>query len=227
MRLQLSQPRQLLAVLFSMGLLIGFFVSMASAQQVQSVGFVYRLETTARFLAARDRLEQLRHRPATIEELLRLARESYLASSVERPLERWRELGGPNPWVFQAQLRVKNSKMLSSRQQQRVAIWGLVGPWMADPDLLLTDYDYLLMKAQWRKLGEAPANVPSLAGGEYAQVRGPVFELAGFLWKYPNQWPWQLKACIVTSTGQDCSAPLTLVPDHFVVPIERKLRLLQ
>ncbi|MBK8189476.1 MAG: hypothetical protein IPK79_03410 [Vampirovibrionales bacterium] len=204
----------------------------AASVSIATVGFVMKEDAETAFL---DKLQTWRlhaRAPAPLAIQEELAAAADAQSSVDVPLSIWRAQGGPHPWRFRAQAHLVNA---SERAWLNVRVefrWsGQIGDLLADPDLLLTDYDYLAATARWRVIRTETVTLAALAPQEDALATSQPFSVFGFLQDYPNQWPraMRVQARILrpAGSGGGQSAQIELIPDHFILPESTGRRLVR
>ncbi len=207
---------------------------------LEGIQFFYKLDSDTRFLERRSQWEQKSKGliKISLQALEEMAYKAYDEASAEKPFDIWREQGGPNPLVFRPKIHVRNNTDQAWLNVKIEVIWrAKIGDLLADPELLLTDYDNLSDTAKWENLFIENINVDVLSPGEDKLVELSPFQLFFFLSLYKNKWPefLELEANLQSADGQSFGTlpehqaiqALPMIPDHFVVPIHNKRRLSQ
>ncbi len=207
---------------------------------IEDIQFFYKLDADTRFLEKRAKWEAETKGRVKIDlgHLEQMAYAAYFEADVEKPFSIWREQGGPNPLVFRPKIHLRNNTDQAWLNVTLQVIWrAKIGDLLADPELLLTDYDNLSETARWENLFVEEIKVDVLSPGEDKRVELSPFQLFYFLSLYKNKWPeyLELEARLLQSEGQTFGTlpehhyvqALPMIPDHFVVPIHNKRRLTQ
>ncbi len=207
---------------------------------IEGIQFFYKLDAGTRFLEKRTQWEtESKGRiKIALEDLEAMAYKAYQEASVEHPFDVWREQGGPNPLVFRPKLHLRNNTDQAWLNVKIQVIWrGKIGDLLADPELLLTDYDNLSATAQWENLFVEELNIDVLTPGQDKLIEISPFQLFSFLSLYKNKWPeyLEVEAHLKSADGQTFGTlpqhqyiqALPMIPDHFVVPTHNKRHLIR
>lgn len=206
----------------------------ATPVQLEEVRFYYRMDSDARYTVLKVQWQNAHNEPYTEAIGERLSLRAFNNASIEKSFEVWRQQGGPHPLVFFVKAYLRNPTQTAILNQAvQVTVKAKTGPLRVDPQVLMTDYNYLKRTAQWETLLTQVVNVPVLAPGEEILVPITKFQLMRFLRLHPNSWPEsiQVEAVLQESSASPAakngknaaknprkSATLELLPDHFMLP---------
>jgi hypothetical protein len=187
---------------------------------VEDLSFFYKEDEAARYLDLKNQWQSEHRGEIPPDKAAELAEKAYKEASVESPLLRWREQGGPNPQVFSAKAHLSNpGHDALINVSLRVTLKAKVGDLRVNPRIQITDYHYLESSARWVTLSDTVILVPAIAAGEDLQVDLVKFPLRDFLGKHNGQWPAQLRLELQAPHMDATYKTLSLMPDHFVVPV--------
>ncbi|MDX2085707.1 MAG: hypothetical protein SFZ03_10010 [Candidatus Melainabacteria bacterium] len=195
--------------------------------RLETVSFLYKADEMARYLDLKSAWQDQHPTvPPLLADLAELAMLAHQQAQQERPFTEWRQQGGPNPWVFQPVIHVRNTSNRTAQLDVNILVTVEVnlGEWKVDPRTLLTNYAHLKKTARWQAVQQQMIHLPVLAPSEEALARSQPVALLPILEKYPHQWPDQLRVqATLQTSGQSANGKQTqllrLVPDHFVVPL--------
>jgi hypothetical protein len=100
-----------------------------------------------------------------------------------------------------------------------VTVRAKVGDLRVDPDIQMTDYEYLKESAQWETISQKTLTIPAIAPGEDMLLTLMQFHLLDFLAAHPNRWPVQVEVTLTSPLIGSSRRSISLIPDHFVVPV--------
>jgi hypothetical protein len=188
--------------------------------RVESIDFYYKMDAKARFLELKNRWQSENRGMLAINKAGEMAKEAYDQSSVESVFDQWRYHGGPAPQVFTGKAHIYNSgKSALLNVPVSVTVRAKVGDLRVDPLIQMTDYDYLKETATWEMVSSETITIPALAPGEDMLLPVMKFRLLEFLAAHPNRWPVLLEVKISSALLGTARKTISLVPDHFVVPV--------
>ena len=188
--------------------------------QVDSLDFFYKLDEHVRFLDLKTQWQSEHRGELPIAKADELAREAYDLAATESPFAIWRYHGGPAPQIFTGKAHIHNqghNALLNVPVS--VLVRAKVGELRVNPDIQMTDFDYLEDSARWETVSREVVRVPAIAPGEDMLLPVMKFRLLDFLARHPNRWPVQVEVKISAPPMGTAYKTISLVPDHFVVPV--------
>jgi hypothetical protein len=195
----------------------------ASGVSVEEIRFYYRLDADARYQALKLNWQNSHQESYSPDIAETLAFRAFNASSLEKEMTEWRYQGGPHPLIFFTKLYLRNNQNKAILNTLiRVTVQGKIGPLRVDPQVLMTNYEYLKNQATWKVLSTTVSEVPVFAPGEEMLLPVEKFQLMRFLRLNPNSWPESLRVEVTLlnkgKVSQLKQKTLTLIPDHFLLP---------
>lgn len=190
------------------------------AVKASSLDFYYKTDAKARFLDLKNQWQSKHRGEISLNQADEMAQEAYSQASVETPFSQWLFHGGPDPRVFTGKLHLYNSSTKALLNVPlSVTLRAKVGELRVNPEIQMTDYDHLDDTARWEDVSSKTITIPALAPGEDMLVEVARFRLLDFLARHPNQWPSQVMVQVNAPQMGSTRKIITLVPDHFVVPV--------
>jgi hypothetical protein len=188
--------------------------------KVDNIGFYYKLDAKARYMDLKTRWQSDHRGELAATKASELALEADKAASVESAFDKWRYQGGPDPAIFAGKAHIYNAghKALLNVPVY-VTVRAKVGDLRVNPTIQMTDYDYLKDSARWELVSQSTVTIPAIAPGEDILLPLTQFNLLDFLAKHPNRWPVQLEVSMVSLSAGSSRKTISLIPDHFVVPV--------
>lgn len=188
--------------------------------KVEDISFYYKLDEKARFLDLKTRWQSEHRGELPITKATDIATEAYNIAATESPFETWRYHGGPAPNVFTGKAHIYNKgRTALLNVPVTVLVRAKVGELRVNPAIQMTDFDYLEESAHWETLSRETITIPALAPGEDMLLPVLKFRLLEFMVRHPNRWPVQLELKMSSPMMGTAYKSLSLVPDHFVVPV--------
>lgn len=188
--------------------------------QVQALDFYYKQDEKVRYLDLKQQWQTAHRGELPVTKAAELADQAYSQATIESPLEEWNYQGGPSPQVLSGQIHLYNtSQQALLNVPLTVSLRAQVGELRVNPLLQMTDYKHLEASAQWQSLSNSRISIPVIAPGEDMLVDVARFQLLQFLAKHPSQWPARLEIEVKAPHMATSRKTLTLIPDHFVVPV--------
>lgn len=191
-----------------------------SVLRVANLSFFYKQDEQARFLDLKTQWQTERRGELSLSKAAEFAQQAYDKASVEAELPEWRYHGGPSPKVITAKVHLYNSsKKALLNTPISMTLKAEVGDLRVSPQTQMTDYQYLASTAQWQTVASKKIIIPAIAPEEDQQLSVMTFHLMDFLATHNNQWPRRLKVTLSSPSFKTTEKQLTLIPDHFIVPV--------
>lgn len=188
--------------------------------KVDNISFYYKLDEKARFLDLKTQWQSEHRGELPLGKAVEIATEAYNTAATESPFEMWRYHGGPAPNVFTSKAHIYNqSRTALLNVPVTVLVRAKVGELRVNPAIQMTDFEHLEDSAQWETISKETIMVPALAPGEDLLLPVLQFRLLEFLARHPNHWPAQLELKLTSPLIGTAYKSISLVPDHFVVPV--------